>query len=157
MAYNLPMSIRNERLECGTRNVLIVIPRTWYPNTETIRAMAYISQHVLDTLHLAIGRARITFVEDAKPGPDQLIMRTHDKFLLHDAQILVHPRMKILVVSDKSDDNIAGFVASAAALTRYSLCLPWASEDKKAALKDRAHSIALRFIENARSKNQSET
>lgn len=154
VAYNARMAIRGERVECGTSNVLLVIPRAWYPDENTIRAMAYVSQHVLGTLHMAIGRARITFVEDAKYGTDQLVIRTPDKLFRHDAQILVHPRMRNLVVSDRSDDNVIGIVASAAALTRYSIFSPWASEEKKAVMQRRAHSLAVQFIENARTRHE---
>ena len=144
------MSIRNEALVCSTRNVSVAVPRDWYPDEPTVRSLAYISQQVLNILHLNIGRARVNFVINAKSGHDHVITRTPDHIWRTEASILVHPKLKIAIVSKRSDDNIAGIVAAAAVSTRYILFHPFTSEDKRQKVQDHAHELAVEFIANAR-------
>ena len=144
------MARQNELLICSTRNVSVAVPGEWYPDQPVVVAMAYISQHVLDKLHLSLGRARIRFVEDATPGPDNILLRTSDTFWNTEAKILVHPRMKHMVVSSRSSDAIAGLVASGAAVSRHIIFHPFTNEAAIDAVSKRANEMALEFIANAR-------
>lgn len=137
-------------LECSTRNVSVLVPRDWRPDVPTVRLLAYISQKVLTTLHLNIGRANILFVEDASAGVDTMVLRTTKSFWDRKALLLVHPRMKSLVVSSKTDDNIAGVVAGGAAITRYNLFHPYATKLKEEEVYKFAYASALNLIHSAR-------
>ena len=144
------MARLNELLVCSTRNVSVAVPSEWYPDQAVVVSMAYISQHVLDTMRLGIGRARIRFLEDATPGADHILLRTSDTIWKPEAKILVHPRTKHMVVSSRSNDAIAGLVASGAAVSRHIIFHPFTKESAIDAVSKRANEIALEFIANAR-------
>lgn len=144
------MASKNELLVCSTRNVSVAVPSEWLPDQPVVIAMAYISQHVLDRLHLGLGRARVRFVADATPGPDNILLRTSDTIWNTEAKILVHPRMRHMVVSSRSNDAIAGLVASGAAVSRHIIFHPFTNESAIDAVSKRANEIALEFIANAR-------
>lgn len=150
------MTPQKELLVCSTRNVSVAVPSEWYPDQAVVISMAYISQHVLDKLHLSLGRARIRFIEDATPGADHIVLRTSDTIWNTEAKILVHPRMKHMVVSSRSSDAIAGLVASGAAVSRHIIFHPFTKESAIQAVQDRASSIALEFIANARTRQSRE-
>ena len=146
------MARQNELLICSTRNVSVAVPSEWYPDQAVVVAMAYVSQEVLNTLHLNLGRARIRFVVDASPGADHILLRTSDTIWNTEAKILVHPRMKHMVVSSRSIDEIAGLVASGAAVSRHIIFHPFTNESAIDAVSKRASSLALEFIANARAR-----
>ncbi len=149
------MPALNEHLICRTKNVSVAVPAEWYPDQAVVVAMAYISQEVLNKLHLNFGRARIRFIADATLGADHILLRTSDTIWNTEAKILVHPRMKNMVVSSRSSDAIAGLVASAAAVSRHIIFHPFTKEPAIQVVQDRANTLALDFIKNARRKQGS--
>lgn len=151
------MAALHEHLVCKTRNVSVAVPSNWHPDQAVVVAMAYISQEVLNRLHLNLGRARIRFIADATPGADHIVLRTSDTIWNTEAKILVHPRMKHMVVGSRSNDAIAGLVASAAAVSRHIVFHPFTKEPAIQAVQDKANELALEFIASARRKQESET
>ncbi len=144
------MPQQKEFLICSTRNVSVAVPSEWLPDQPVVIAMAYIGQHVLDRLHLSWGRARIRFVADATQGSDNILLRTSDTIWNTEAKILVHPRIKHMVVGSRSSDAVAGLVASGAAVSRHIIFHPFTNESAVDAVSKRANEIALEFIANAR-------
>lgn len=104
----------------------------------------------MSALHLNIGRAKIVFVEDATAGPDHIVLRTTKSSREREALLLVHPKMKSLVVSRRSDENIAAVVAGGAAITRYTVIHPHATESNEAEIYQTAYEAALHLISSAR-------
>lgn len=137
---------RNEVLECVTRNVAVSVPTAWFPDVTTVRAFAYLSQLVLNRLHLNFGLARVSFIEDARHGPDHIVLNTPDTALYPKASILVHPKRRSLVVGKATDENVAGLVVSAAVSTRYIVLHPFSSKEKREAQEERAVSMAIELI-----------
>lgn len=146
--------MQNRVLECRTKNVSVLVPRDWMPDEPTVRTLAYISQMVLSGLHLNIGRATVLFVEDASAGVDNIVLRTEKTSRNCSALVLVHPKMRSLVVSVRSDDNIAGVVAGGAAITRYNFIHPKAAELEEVNIYESAYENALKLIHSARAKRR---
>lgn len=143
---------RNEVLECATRNVAVFVPTAWFPDVTTVRAFAYLSQLVLNRLHLNFGLARVSFIEDARHDLDHIVLNTPDTVFRPQASILVHPKRRSLVVGKATDENVAGLVVSAAVSTRYIVLHPFSSKEKREAQQNRAVGIAIELINKDREK-----